>query len=277
MKSPSKRGLILNPRTGRYVLRTGRIGKGILKNKRSSTKRKKSVKGKGINNYHKTNGGSKEKKIPLYSRLRKFIFREPIEEVKSTPTTKLRKTAFGIKGIQQHIMEYADADCDGITEEGKRCRNAFKYSKPDKFGNVTIKNCSDYCLNHCDKWLEQFFSSQPEIVILENINTGRIREVKLDFLTELHLMWIDEKEKTNLMAIDENSTYEYINEVCSAMKTKNIIYLRVEIRIDTIYLLTSNYKFKSFKNMPLYLRNNKFWTYNIPKVGDYPLLTLNLI
>jgi hypothetical protein len=67
-------------------------------------------------------------------------------------------------------------DCDQITNYGARCSRAFTYSRTVSPTNKIQKNCTQYCLENCEVWMQALLDSYPKTLKVQ-IDLDELHEI----------------------------------------------------------------------------------------------------
>lgn len=105
--------------------------------------------------------------------------------------------------ILKKIIEFRDEDCHQITNEGKRCKNAFIYSYTDKKGNKIKKDCSSYCLKDTN-WLTKKIPTKIRVKI-ENVKKVKQYDIK-SIIIDIGPYFVNTngKSKRKIITINDN-------------------------------------------------------------------------
>ena len=167
------------------------------------------------------------------------------------------------------IKKYLGESCTNITDNGKNCSRSLKYVQDNK-----EKNCTKYCINNSDKWINDLFVKYPKYIVY-NTKEIKIKGIIYQFIsntikTEIYV----QNTKISLSIYENNKEIMDIknislNDLLNIFDIKKYNELIIQI-IPTILL--TNSVFIGFKDSRLF-KPTKYWDtgYNYP-----PTISINL-
>ncbi len=115
------------------------------------------------------------------------------------------------QSLPKVIKDYIDymgldfTDCSEITNNGKRCAQAFVFSTPipGRINEKYTKSCINYAFDNCEKWIIDFVLRLPDSVLFRHKHSGETTKLKI--------------EHTHLRSYGEDDTIQHSFDLSSSM------------------------------------------------------------
>lgn len=173
-------------------------------------------------------------------------------------------------GIKLPLIKPYFGECNAATKDGLNCSKSLVYTADGK-----ILDCSEYCFNNCDKWVNEMFleknipTSFSVLIESKTYNVG-IRNISITIgnsdtsvLLECDII---RKGKRHEIICDESKDIKDIGNIFCEIIKSNTSNLFIEISISlsdhSIFNKDEFPKFLNFKNNIKIFRSSKYWELN---------------